>query len=140
MIKRILGNSIFYPICLFCCEIAQAQLTIELSGIKEKKSNIWLAVYHNADDFLTENRYREYIFPAYNSAAHWIIRDLPPGRYAISVYQDLNDNQKLDRGIFNQPVEPFGFSNSKHPYFRSPTFEQCDFNFTSQMVLHIELK
>ncbi len=140
MIKQFFNTKFLYPVCLFCCEVTYAQLSIELSGLRDKKSNIWLAVYHNADDFLTEKRIREYVFPVNGSSMQWIIRDLPPGNYAISVYQDLNDNQKLDRGIFNQPVEPFGFSNSKHPYFRSPTFGQCDFNYNTQLTLQIELK
>src|SRR6516165_2493386 len=32
--------------------------------------------------------------------------ELPGGRYAISAYQDINDNKKLDLGMFNKPKEP----------------------------------
>ena len=39
-----------------------------------------------------------------------MVKDLPPGRYAIAVFQDLNGNGKLDQSFFGVPKEPYGFS------------------------------
>lgn len=36
--------------------------------------------------------------------------DLPPGRYAIQLYQDRNGNGQLDQGRRGIPLEPVGFS------------------------------
>ncbi|PKM25650.1 MAG: hypothetical protein CVV09_09330 [Gammaproteobacteria bacterium HGW-Gammaproteobacteria-13] len=36
--------------------------------------------------------------------------DLPPGRYAIQLYQDSNGNGQLDHGRRGIPLEPVGFS------------------------------
>ncbi|MDX1298204.1 MAG: DUF2141 domain-containing protein [Pseudomonas sp.] len=35
---------------------------------------------------------------------------LPPGRYAIELYQDSNGNGQLDQGRRGIPLEPVGFS------------------------------
>src|SRR5882757_8552190 len=51
--------------------------------------------------------------------------DLPQGEYAISIYQDINDNKKLDLGIFNIPKEPVGFGNNFRPKFSAPKYKDC---------------
>ena len=66
--------------------------------------------------------------------------ELTEGRYAISVYQDLNDNKKLDLGIFNIPKEPVGFGNNFRPKFSAPKFEDCTIFLFQSMKTEIELK
>lgn len=36
---------------------------------------------------------------------------IPAGEYAIQVYQDTNNNRRLDFGLFGIPREPVGISN-----------------------------
>jgi uncharacterized protein (DUF2141 family) len=52
--------------------------------------------------------------------------DLPPGEYAVSTYQDENNNGKLDRYIIGKPKEPYGFSNNVKP-FGPPSYKSCKF-------------
>lgn len=50
--------------------------------------------------------------------------DLGPGRYAISVRHDVNDNGKLDTTLVGFPKEPFGFSrNAPLRTFGPPKFD-----------------
>jgi uncharacterized protein (DUF2141 family) len=44
---------------------------------------------------------------------------------AVAVYNDVNDNKKIDTNIFGYPTEPFGFSNNYKPKIRGPKFEEC---------------
>ena len=53
--------------------------------------------------------------------------DLPPGTYAVSVYEDLNGNHKLDRNIFGIPREPVGASNNPPARMGPPRFNECSF-------------
>ncbi|WP_339525378.1 DUF2141 domain-containing protein [Pseudomonas sp. EA_35y_Pfl2_R111] len=41
---------------------------------------------------------------------HLHLSDVPPGRYAIQLYQDSNGNGQLDQGRRGIPLEPVGFS------------------------------
>jgi 4,4'-diapolycopenoate synthase len=52
---------------------------------------------------------------------------LPPGNYAVSVYDDLNNNGKLDRNVLGIPREPVGASNNPLPRFGPPRFRDCTF-------------
>jgi uncharacterized protein (DUF2141 family) len=56
--------------------------------------------------------------------------DLPPGEYAVSTYQDVNSNGKLDRCFIGKPKEPYGFSNNVKP-FGPPSYQDCKFYLTS---------
>lgn len=39
------------------------------------------------------------------------VDSLPPGIYAVRVFQDVNSNGKLDTSWLGWPQEPYGFSN-----------------------------
>jgi len=54
--------------------------------------------------------------------------DLPPGTYAVSVYEDLNENHKLDRNVIGIPREPVGVSNNPKGSFGPPRFSECAFS------------
>lgn len=54
-----------------------------------------------------------------------VFRDLPAGTYAVTVYQDNNGNNKLDRGLFNIPTEPYGFSRDARGDGGPPKFRDA---------------
>jgi acyl-CoA reductase-like NAD-dependent aldehyde dehydrogenase/uncharacterized protein (DUF2141 family) len=54
--------------------------------------------------------------------------DLPSGTYAVSVYEDLNSNHKLDHNLIGIPREPVGVSNDPMARFGPPRFDDCSFH------------
>ena len=62
--------------------------------------------------------------------------DLPPGTYAVSVYDDLNGNHKLDRNVLGIPREPVGASNNPPAHMGPPRFSECSFRIgaTAQTI------
>ncbi|MEI8122184.1 MAG: MipA/OmpV family protein [bacterium] len=52
------------------------------------------------------------------------IPDLPPGDYALMVYEDVNENGRLDKNFIGIPREPLGFSNHYWPK-GPPTFSRA---------------
>ena len=65
---------------------------------------------------------------------------VPPGRYAISLYQDLNDNGALDANFLRIPAEPYGFSNNGMGRLGPPSFEQAAFEIMTNLKIEIELR
>lgn len=120
--------------------VTTAQLQIKISGLVQVPSKVYVALYDSAEDFLTEQRFRSYVLEVHGNDLQWFVKDLPDGRYAVSVYQDLNGNARLDRGIFRQPTEPFGFSKAKHPFFKAPDFQECVFEMEGDHSISIQLK
>jgi len=56
--------------------------------------------------------------------------ELPAGRYAVSVYQDVNGNGRLDMGLLGFPKEPVGASNNPRPHMGPPRFQECAFTMS----------
>jgi uncharacterized protein (DUF2141 family) len=57
-----------------------------------------------------------------------IVPDVPPGRYAAQVFQDLNSNGKLERGLFGVPKEPIGISRDAPIHFGPPRWADAAFD------------
>jgi acyl-CoA reductase-like NAD-dependent aldehyde dehydrogenase/uncharacterized protein (DUF2141 family) len=62
--------------------------------------------------------------------------DLPPGIYAVTVYEDLNRNHKLDHTFIGIPREPVGASNNPPAHFSPPHFSEYSFRLgdAAQMI------
>ena len=67
--------------------------------------------------------------------------DLPPGRYAIQLYQDRNGNGQLDQGRRGIPLEPVGFSANPPLVNGKPSPRDSQFEHgTVDTQLHIRLQ
>ena len=56
-----------------------------------------------------------------------VFRKVPAGHYAISIFQDSNNNQTLDANFLKIPKERFGFSNNPRLKMGGPQYEDCSF-------------
>ena len=59
---------------------------------------------------------------------------LPPGRYALSVLQDMNGNRKIDTNFIGIPTEASGSSNNAPARFSAPKFKDSVFVVGDQPV------
>lgn len=115
-------------------------LKIRLSNIK-KSGKIHVAVYRDGEDFPNEKfLMRRLTSEASNGKCELEFDEIPFGQYAVAIYQDVNGNGKLDKGMFGIPDEPFAFSNNFRPKFGGPSFEKCKFDFKeNNLMLTIEM-
>ena len=49
------------------------------------------------------------------------------GTYTIALYMDQNKNNRLDKGLLGQPLEPYAFSNNARASFSEPALEDQRF-------------
>lgn len=69
-----------------------------------------------------------------------IFENLPAGTYCISVYHDIDDDEKLSqKGLFGLPSEPYGFSNNPRSLFGPPKLEKCQFTLKDNLEITIDL-
>ena len=106
--------------------VLAAELAIEVREIRSGDGRLFVAV-HGPETSAT--------FPAAEGAvagieqrAHIgtlrvVLRDLPPGRYAVSAFHDENDNGELDTNLVGIPSEGYGFANDPGAAFGPPDFE-----------------
>lgn len=66
--------------------------------------------------------------------------DLAPGRYAVSVYEDLNGNHRLDHNWLGIPREPVGISNNSRARSGPPKFSESSFHLeTGSQTITIQM-
>ena len=120
-----------------------ASLTIEVSGVKERKGKLQVALYNSAKDFPETEPYRgEVLNITADNELQVVFKDLPPGDYAVAVYHDKNSNGKLDKNLLGIPVEDYGFSNdTRGTRLSAPSFDDAKLRVEGQPVsLQIEVR
>ena len=103
------------------------RLIVELTGMKSDKGQLVYAMWSGSEGWLESNTIREGSAPIVDGVSELRFDGLPYGEYAISVYQDRNENGKLDTGLFGIPKEPFGFSNDPKLGFGPPKYKDSAF-------------
>ena len=129
-------------------------IDIEVEGIKLRKGTIHAALFENEEDFMLDLTFRGMITsngdisvgvftkdnrmprpaaefvsaPANAKTIHLRMENVPPGTYALGVYQDINDDGKLDTNLSGMPLEPWGMSNNPPKASgRGPTWNESQF-------------
>ncbi|QQO09979.1 DUF2141 domain-containing protein [Breznakiella homolactica] len=85
-------------------------VVVEIHNVKPSGGTVHISVSLSEASY--KNRSPDLLFEV--SPADTVIRreiPLPMGECAISVYQDTNQNGKMDTGLFGIPKEPVGISN-----------------------------
>ena len=108
-----------------------ADLTIEVHGIRSGDGHLYVAVHapETKDTFPagTDN-VAGLEQPAHTGTLHFVLRDLPPGQYAVNAFHDENGNGELDTNLFGIPSEGYGFANDPDSTFGPPKFEAAAVN------------
>jgi uncharacterized protein (DUF2141 family) len=102
-----------------------AELVVHVDRIVSDRGTIRVAVDHSESSYRDDSKaFRRARTPARAPQVAVTFADIPPGRYAIRVYQDENGDGWLNRNLFGVPTEPYGFSNNPPARFSMPSFDQ----------------
>ena len=83
--------------------------TIEINGVMVNGGRVAVAVFSNENQFKKKEPYISFWLESINDEIRYDV-DLPEGEYVVTVYQDENNNGKLD-SFFFRPREPVGMTN-----------------------------
>lgn len=102
-------------------------LTVAIDNVRAARGHVRIDVCSEAT-FLKENCPYSAAAPAVKGLTTVVVRNLPPGRYAIQAYLDENDDRRVDRALFGIPKEGIGFSRTRIR-FSAPRFADAAFAF-----------
>lgn len=122
---------------LLACSSALAadanNLRVVATNVKTDQGKLYVWVYDKKDDWLSD-RYRtqKFVTVAGNRQGDKVTVELllPAGEYALSIFQDVNDDGKLARNFIGIPKEPAGLSNNLRPKFGPPKYKDAAFPVT----------
>lgn len=107
-----------------------ADLTLEVEGLDSSRlqgASLLVAVFTEPASWLRQpqSAHRFSLDAAVNGKLSVVLKNLPEGPLALSLFQDANANGRMDMNAMGIPVEPFGFSNNAAGNFGPPKFEQA---------------
>ena len=71
-----------------------------------------------------------------------LLEDVPVATYGAVVFQDKNDNRKLETNLLGFPKEPIGFANNAKIRLGPPSFEDASITVVEgeTVIVNIQLK
>lgn len=117
-----------------------ADLKVTIAGIQTNAGALMIGLYDNAAGYAqaiantgqagllkADGRLVGVTMRAKNGAESVGFMDLPPGRYAVIVFHDQNDNGLMDENATGIPQEGYGFSNNASSFLGAPSFDAAAF-------------
>jgi uncharacterized protein (DUF2141 family) len=109
---------------------------VTVDGVRSGNGTIMIGLYDTSDGFLAAIKHSTEIglltdkgrvvgaaLRAVAGSQSIVFTQLKPGRYAIIVFHDENDNGLLDENAWSVPTEGYGFSNNAEGFLGSPSFD-----------------
>jgi len=112
MVKKLMAIFAFFTMVFIQNAYADhgISFTLEITGLRINSGNIHVKIYSNERDY---KRDVPYISFDLKNASEKIIHsfEIIEGDYLIAIFQDTNNNGRLDTNLFGVPTEPVGLSN-----------------------------
>lgn len=134
----------FAAVLLSCTTLSAAgaaDLTVTVNGVKSDSGYIISAIFDSERSFLKRpEAFASFRIKASKAGVTYSLKNLPPGKYAVSAFHDVNDNGKLDADPSGQPTEAYGFSNDIRGGSGPPEFANAAIELGGQAkAISIEL-
>ncbi len=128
--------SLFLFFNSFTISAQNAEISITFTGIKTAKGQV-LVELKNAKGEVVGG----YFVPVSQAGKLvFTVKNIKPGKYAISAFHDKNSDEKLNTNMFGLPTEVYGFSNDARGMFGPPDLEEQLFTVAGDTKISIALK
>jgi uncharacterized protein (DUF2141 family) len=138
---KILGILMLLLMCGFSSSESVLKISIQGIANEHQGKTIYVGIWEANNTFFPDDQKPSIgLRGQISSNTFTISKSLAPGKYAISVYVDVNGNGKLDKNIFGAPKEPFGVSNNIIPKLSAPSLEECLVELKEHKAITIKLQ
>ncbi len=117
---------------------AQHKVEITVKGIEKIQGSVLVAVYNTEETFLKKHIASKKV-KVDTKEVTFAFDEVASGNYAITLFQDEDDNGKLNTNFMGIPNEPYGFSNDAKGNFGPPSFEKAKVKVDGNKKLVINL-
>lgn len=121
-----------YIIGLSGSAMCQTNLQVTVTNIKGHKGDIIVGIFDSDENFMKKPIEGKLAKPSGDSITV-TFENLKPGKYAVSVLHDYNNNKDMDRNKLGIPKEGFGFSNNVIGAMGPPSFERAIIDLTPDL-------
>lgn len=111
-----------------------ADITVQINNFKNDKGKVMVALYDSESEFLKQP-YQGAMGRIVGDSARITFRNIPKGIYAIAVFHDEDDNNKLNMFMGVIPAEPTACSNNAPAHSGPPDWKDALFQVAGKDVL-----
>ena len=138
LVKTIILAIIFGLMANVTFAQSKYSVTVTVKGIKKREGKVLASISNDMESFPQSGGIKTAMAEVTKEGEVTLtFEGMLEGKYAIVLYQDLNDNKTLDMNG-QMPAEPFGFSNISM-MMGPPTFLQCAFDLKENTAMDISL-
>ena len=140
-VSTILRNTLVAS-CLIAASasISANELALTLNNITKHEGKIMVALFDSEANYNGEGKAAAVaMIPVTNGKVSYTFSNIENGSYAIKLYHDENNNQKMDFNDYGIPTEGYGFSNNVGA-FGIPSFEEAKFEVLEQTDIQITVR
>ena len=112
-------------------------ITVVVSDVNKRTGKLYIGLADSDETFTGKSAQQKAVAVPASGEITVTFDNLPAGKYAVRVYQDLNDNAKMDFSG-QMPAEPFGFSNVTM-LMGPPSFGQSAFDLSENKSVKITM-
>ena len=131
--KKIILSLFAYIIFILVSKAQTKSFDIEITNIKVGEGNVVVAI-SNAEEGWLEKPFKTISIKS-NSETKTVSFEVPYDTYAISVYQDVIQNDEPDMNFIGAPKEPVAFGNNYKPFLGEPKFKKSSVIFNSSYIV-----
>jgi uncharacterized protein (DUF2141 family) len=125
---------------LLCLQANAAQaldLSIEITGAKTAKGDVLVGLFSDAETWLKKPLRGERVVAGERVMV--VFRNLPAGRYALTVFHDENSNGKLDTNMLGMPTEALAYSRGARGVMGPAKFDDAVVSMDADTTLQVTL-
>ncbi|QYJ78833.1 DUF2141 domain-containing protein [Shewanella acanthi] len=133
--------SLLFTCIGLACSVSAQSLNVTLSGLQSDQGKLVVRVYNSDKQWLSDKPNEIYKLHTINLKDQVkdekleFSLDLPDGDYALSVFQDKDEDGALKSNWIGIPREPVAISNNAKGSMGAPEFKDAKFQIAGQPVL-----
>ncbi len=119
------------------------KLTVELNNVELKRGGVISIAVHSSEKTFPSCKDKSKYFKHKRypvSVNNTVCFNLPVGEYSLTVFQDTNDNNKIDKNFIGLPTEPYGISNDSLDSLGRPIYQGSVINLDKNKSVTINLR
>lgn len=136
--RRFYGRLMVYVLCMWSPLGQSAHIEVKLEN-PPATGILTLMLFDSANAFGDFRDPAKRVKHSVDGREVYRIKNVPPGQYALLVYHDENENDRIDKNFMGIPKEPLGFSNRYRPK-GPPRYSRAAFSLTEGEPKHFDVE
>jgi len=127
-------------VALVTSTVLANNITVEITNLLNTNGKVQIGLYDKAEFFsIVDKVYKGAVVDISSKRIKYQFKNIPNGTYAISIFHDENENNKVDKNFLGIPKEGYGPSNNIRPSFRGANFEEAKFTLDGNKNIIIKM-